>query len=231
MGLLMPDERRKLLRLLLQIPGATDPEVRHSLLAGLPDNLVLSINFSNNAWTDFNAMINVADSNAWARLSDGSRSIIMLINNAMMYVSGASLEQEFQALRDMLEDRRATPPPSAHSIQPSGIQSTKIAPPPIATTTANVARARLENLTGKQYEELLTALLSAFEDFKSLEQMVRFGLDQNLSEITGETQRKNAIFKLIDWAIAQGRLKELVVVAHERVPGNPQLRVFADKYL
>jgi V8-like Glu-specific endopeptidase len=83
-------------------------------------------------------------------------------------------------------------------------------------------------LNGAQREQLMNALLSAFPTMPAVDQLVTLGLDSDLGQITGETNRRNAIFDLIRWAIAQGRLAELVVVAHERVPRNPPLRAFAD---
>ncbi len=84
------------------------------------------------------------------------------------------------------------------------------------------------NLTAAQQEQLRDALLSAFnlEDLKTL---VYFKLGANLEDIAGETNRRDAIFKLIRWAIQKERIEELVAGARAENPGNPGLRAFAEQ--
>jgi Effector-associated domain 1/Effector-associated domain 7 len=84
-------------------------------------------------------------------------------------------------------------------------------------------------LTGPQHQELRDALISAYPSRPSLEQMVRFKLNENLNTITGDGSLAEIIFNLINWAEAQGRLEELVTKAHAANSGNPQLRAFVDR--
>jgi hypothetical protein len=67
------------------------------------------------------------------------------------------------------------------------------------------------------------ALLSAYPDFTSLAQMVRFEFKERLREITPEANLTTVVFGLLEWAEARGRLRELVLAAHRGNPGNPKL--------
>ena len=83
--------------------------------------------------------------------------------------------------------------------------------------------------TGPQLQELRDALISAYPTRPSLEQMVRFKLNENLHTITGDGNLDEIVFNLINWAEARGRLEELVSKAHAANSGNPQLRAFVDR--
>jgi hypothetical protein len=87
-------------------------------------------------------------------------------------------------------------------------------------------------LKGIELRQLKKALLSAFPDPATLEQMVRFGLDQNLDSLaTGNYD--NVVFKLIEWAESKGKLKELLTAACSEDfggnPGNPDLAPFCEQ--
>lgn len=82
-------------------------------------------------------------------------------------------------------------------------------------------------LTGEQRKQLHSALCAAFPERPALAQMVRFGLDVPLPSITEAGNLSDAVFALIEWAAAQGRLKELITAAVTANPANPELRVFA----
>jgi hypothetical protein len=73
---------------------------------------------------------------------------------------------------------------------------------------------------------LYRALLSAFPDQGSLERMLRLGMDLSLDEISAGNL-SDRVFAVIRFAEAQGRLDELVRVAREDNPGNPELRAAA----
>ena len=82
-------------------------------------------------------------------------------------------------------------------------------------------------LSSSQYQQLHSALLSAFPSHSSLAQMLRFGMDQSLAEIASGGNLSNAVFSLIEWATAQGRIAELIVSARAANARNPELRVIA----
>ncbi|HYT87829.1 MAG TPA: effector-associated domain EAD1-containing protein [Gemmataceae bacterium] len=82
-------------------------------------------------------------------------------------------------------------------------------------------------MTGKQKQELHAALLAAFPDTLALAKMVAFRLDENLEAIAGGSTLDNAVFKLILWAEARGRVEELIEKACEEQPDNASLRAVA----
>ncbi len=86
-------------------------------------------------------------------------------------------------------------------------------------------------LSGQQYKQLVEALLSAFPDKSSLEQMLFFELDKNLAAIAGEGSLEDVIFKIIQRAEAEGWIKDLIRAACKTNPGNPKLQAIAQKYL
>lgn len=70
---------------------------------------------------------------------------------------------------------------------------------------------------------LREALLSAFPTYRDLEMMVFDQLNEQLSSITREDTLEHRVFELIQWAIAKGRLEELVIGALKQNSHNPQL--------
>jgi hypothetical protein len=87
------------------------------------------------------------------------------------------------------------------------------------------------SLSGQQRKKLQFALIDAFPNITSLEQMLAFELDKNLSTITGEGSLKDIIFKLIQSANSQGWIEDLVYAACESNPGNASLKVIKEKLL
>ncbi len=85
-------------------------------------------------------------------------------------------------------------------------------------------------LTGPQVKQLRDALLSAFPAYAPLEEMVRIGLNENLSAVAGEGILRDVVFALIRWAEAQGRITELVVAASEENPGNAALKEVSQQF-
>ncbi|MEB3219209.1 MAG: effector-associated domain EAD1-containing protein [Nostocales cyanobacterium 94392] len=79
-------------------------------------------------------------------------------------------------------------------------------------------------LSGQQRKELQDALIDAFPNTSSLEQMLTFGLDKNLRAIAGEGSLKEIVFKLIQAANSQGWIKDLLSAATNSNSGNARLR-------
>jgi len=86
-------------------------------------------------------------------------------------------------------------------------------------------------LTGSQFKQLQDVLLDAFRDQYSLDQMVRFSLDQSLDVISGTGPLGHQIYKLITWAEAHNKLEELVRGALIENGGNIALIKFANEFL
>lgn len=58
--------------------------------------------------------------------------------------------------------------------------------------------------------------------------MVRFGLNENLYVIASKGDLDTIVFFLITWAVAQGRIVELVTEAWKANPGNPSLKSWVE---
>src|ERR1043165_3880195 len=82
-------------------------------------------------------------------------------------------------------------------------------------------------LNRMQFRQLHEALLSAFLSRAALAKMVRFGLDERLSDIADEPSLRATVFTLIEWAEAHGKLAQLLSAAVDSNPGNPDLRAVA----
>ena len=74
--------------------------------------------------------------------------------------------------------------------------------------------------------QLSRALLNAFPTRSRLSRLLFYELDQNLEQITSHASLEEAVFQLIEWAEAEGRLNELVETARRQNPDNPSLREF-----
>src|SRR5947209_17654034 len=85
------------------------------------------------------------------------------------------------------------------------------------------------DLDGRQRQQLHDALLGAFPTRSALEQMVDFGLDENLNKITGNSNLTDAVFELIRWAKARDRIEELIRTALRFNSRNAKLREFASQ--
>ena len=87
------------------------------------------------------------------------------------------------------------------------------------------------SLSGQQRKKLQDALIDAFPNTASLEQMLSFELDKNLRVIAGEGSLQDIVFKLIQTANSQGWVEDLVRAACDSNPGNPLLKTIAQKFL
>lgn len=79
------------------------------------------------------------------------------------------------------------------------------------------------NLKGKQYEEFLNALLSAFPSRNDLRRMLRIEMDYHLSEIESEGKYIDLLDELLIQMKAFGRRQELFESAIRSRPQNPLL--------
>jgi tetratricopeptide (TPR) repeat protein len=83
-------------------------------------------------------------------------------------------------------------------------------------------------LSGTQKKQLREALQSAFPDRPKLKLFVCEELERNLDEIVGSGNLTDIISELIDCAVAEGQVVELVTAANRRNPGNSKLRLFTE---
>ncbi len=85
--------------------------------------------------------------------------------------------------------------------------------------------------TPQQRKKLRDALINAFPERSSLEQLLYFELGKNLNEITKDSNLQYVVYQLIQTAEAQGWLLTLVRVAQKENPGNLQLSAIATELL
>lgn len=81
-------------------------------------------------------------------------------------------------------------------------------------------------LDGRQKRALHAALLSAFPRADALARMVEFQLDTKVAIVAGEGPLADVVFRLMEWAEAEGRTDALVNGAREENPHNLQLMAF-----
>jgi len=99
---------------------------------------------------------------------------------------------------------------------------------PVATAGVTVPKWQaLYELHGQPYKMFHEAILSAFTD-ESLARMVTIHLDEKYTIIASGSDLEARAFNLIEWAIRNGRLPDLVRSALEANPGNHKLRSFVD---
>jgi hypothetical protein len=107
MGLLTPDERRKLIALLLSLPNMDDPAARRLLLASLPQRLQDNVPFSNTPSIHIAGIVDTVNNDAWTYLRDGSPAVAIVIANAIGAVEGSSLAKPLENLQYELNVRAA----------------------------------------------------------------------------------------------------------------------------
>ncbi len=83
---------------------------------------------------------------------------------------------------------------------------------------------------GRFRKEIRVALLDAFPQLSSLRILVDEVLDSPLQNITLADNLQTIVFDLIAWAVAQGRLAELVLGAASENPGNNRLKDIANRF-
>lgn len=79
-------------------------------------------------------------------------------------------------------------------------------------------------LSGRQIEKLQRALIDAFPNKSSLQQMLLFKLDKNIHEFAGGNNLETVVFELITAANSQGWIEHLISSACEDNPGNLLLK-------
>jgi hypothetical protein len=84
-------------------------------------------------------------------------------------------------------------------------------------------------LTGDQLRRLRDALVQAFPSETDLAQMVRYQLDEPLKPNIGGANLNEIVFNLIEWAIARGRLEQLITGARKENSNHPALTIIANE--
>ena len=89
------------------------------------------------------------------------------------------------------------------------------------------------NLQGTDVEKLVNAMLKAYPEQCQLEEMVLYRLDENLAAIvpSSNSTLRFIIFKLIQWAEANGTIRDLLCAISEDRPDNSELRTVINNLL
>ena len=90
----------------------------------------------------------------------------------------------------------------------------------------NFTPAKNIKIDAKYRKKIQNALISAFPSYNKLTMMVRFTLDESLDTITSsQNNLSEATFQLIEWAISENRLQELIEGACKENKGNELLKL------
>ncbi|WP_235596006.1 effector-associated domain EAD1-containing protein [Mastigocoleus testarum] len=87
------------------------------------------------------------------------------------------------------------------------------------------------NISGPQSKKLTYALMDAFPNKASLEQMLSFELDKNLDSIAGGSNLQVIVFNLIKVSKAENWIEDLIAAARRSNPGNLSLQAIAEELL
>ena len=81
-------------------------------------------------------------------------------------------------------------------------------------------------------EEVNTALLSAYINYRELERFIELKLGVNLQDIASDTlPRVQVVFQLIKWSISNGTITDLIAAAYKEKPNNAQIKYIYGKYV
>jgi len=84
-------------------------------------------------------------------------------------------------------------------------------------------------LDGKQIKQLADSLLGAFTGFDDLARVVRVALNEPLYHIVDQrASLTDQVWKLVEWAEARGKVRDLIRAAVAQIPGNVRLRAAAE---
>jgi hypothetical protein len=108
-GVLDSSLKRKLLDALSKVSTAQTFEGRTALLYGIPNNIQLGLNRSNNAATDLINVLNDVDQ--LGRLDNGERPLVIIANNAWRITQGSALGRLLEKLQAEIEQQYGLEPP------------------------------------------------------------------------------------------------------------------------
>jgi hypothetical protein len=87
------------------------------------------------------------------------------------------------------------------------------------------------SLAGPHLRQLHEAMMASFNQ-DQLRQLTRFQLDQSYEDIVrANANNSAAVFDLLEWAEANGKLKQLFEAAINQNPDNPLLRAIREQSL
>lgn len=87
------------------------------------------------------------------------------------------------------------------------------------------------SFSGQQCKKITDALIDAFPNKASLEQMLSFELDKNLDSIAGGSSLQDIVFNLIKTSKAENWIEDLIKAARRSNSGNSSLKAIAEELL
>ena len=84
----------------------------------------------------------------------------------------------------------------------------------------------ITTLDGKQREQLIDALLTAFPKHQDLEMFIDFELHEKVEHIARIGTLKETTYDIVQWVEKQSRTEELIQAARRRNPTNHALKQF-----
>ena len=88
--------------------------------------------------------------------------------------------------------------------------------------SVNLYGQAMTQLSGKQIEDLVDALIRAYPSEADLAMMVRIELNETLAAVAAGSNQRVLLFNLVTWAETNGCIHELIVGAAKQNPNNPK---------
>ncbi len=82
-------------------------------------------------------------------------------------------------------------------------------------------------LSGPQQAKLHAALLTAFTTRFDVEQFMKYSLDENLNRIVADVGLSEVLFRVIEWANANGRTTAFITAVHQQFRDNGAIQEIA----
>jgi hypothetical protein len=215
---ILAEHRKKLLKILVSMQEFDTPEGRELLLINMPSRLTTQIKRNPIKNVDLLAIVSLVQN--WT-LEDGSPALYQLIDNVLIFNENSNAGKDLQKLFKKIKA----------SVQNAATTSVPV-PIGVAIQAAEIAVAvpqPLLKLKPQQLSELHKAMLSAFPSKISLARMLLFEMGEQLESVAAGDNLGDLIFEVLQWAGAQGRLRELITASLAAVPGNPELVAFSQK--
>ena len=86
------------------------------------------------------------------------------------------------------------------------------------------------SLSGKQLQDICSALIDVYQSLDDLRIMVRFELDEKLEAIASGDNLRVVVFNLTTWAERTGRVNDLIEGARRHNSGNAALQALAQAW-
>lgn len=184
---------------------------------GIPAVIAMQYEITDRAAIEFSQSFYdaiTADLPVDSAVTDARRAVSLAINHALEWGIPVLFMRAPDGVLFHLDDAAPSQEPAHQSA---------ISEPLPTVVEEESQQAEPEYLSGVQIQELLSALLDAYNP-SILRQMVRIALNQRLDEIVSGETFDDQVFNLIDWAERTDSIPELIAKAQAYNPSNQRLR-------